>query len=62
MNEPIENLPPQTNDAYFVAAEEGSRHDIFPGVDILLNRRRKDVALGGDFHSSCRRADALASS
>ena len=35
MNESLNEGLPQTTDAYFVTANEGSRHDLFPGVDIL---------------------------
>ena len=41
MNEPVEKIPPQSTDSYFVAATEGSRHDLFPGVEILTTAGEK---------------------
>lgn len=35
MKDDAENQTPQSNDVYYVSAAEGSRHNLFPGVDIL---------------------------
>jgi quercetin dioxygenase-like cupin family protein len=41
MTAPLEKLPTPTIDSFFVSADEGSRHAIFPGVNILTTACEK---------------------